>query len=106
VFCKGSLNPLEEKILPHVSSGDQLDVIIEFITPMDLGRQKGVWKVNIGEKRFGRLPIAVINTTAETIDEKIAHVVAMGFEPEDARKALEATSGDLNQAISQILLKA
>jgi len=106
VFCKGSLKPLEERILPAVPAGQTLDIITEFITPMELGKQKGIWKIHLGEKRFGRFPIRVINKTPETLEEKLAHMVAMGFDVEEARNSLEAASGDLNQAVSQVLHKA
>ncbi|CAG9336122.1 unnamed protein product [Blepharisma stoltei] len=102
VFAKGSLNPLEEITLPRIPAGQQQDVIIEFITPMELGKQKGVWKLQVGDKRFGRLPITVNAVTAETFEEKIARLVTMGFSEEEARRGLEAAKGDLNQAVSKI----
>lgn len=106
VFSKGSLTPLEEIILPEIQPGQQYDVILQFITPMEVGRQKGVWEIDVGVKKFGKLPITVNNVAEETLDDKIATLMSMGFTDEEARRGLESANGDVNQAASKLLLKA
>lgn len=107
VYKKGSLSGIQEVSIPAIEAGKKATVELEFKAPDTVGEHKGIWKVQINDKKFGKLTssfkaIKVPQEDLTSVDE----LMKMGFTLEQATIGLEAAKGDINMAVSQIFKRA
>lgn len=98
VLAKGDF-VAEDVFINEVQPGSNVVVTVAAKVPDVKASCSGVWKIVVGNKSFGRIK-ASVNVIQ---DIKAATLTKMGFDLEKAKLALEATNGDIDLAISQIL---
>jgi len=76
---------------------------VEFRAPETEGNHKGIWKLQIKNKKLGKLASKINVVKVPEADVKtLEQLMKMGFTLEQATLGLEASTGDINMAVSQI----
>ncbi|CAG9313571.1 unnamed protein product [Blepharisma stoltei] len=107
VYTKGSLEGIQEIDIPALPAGKKANIEVEFKAPLTEGKHKGIWKVQIKNKKLGKLAskINVVKVQPDDL-EGLTTLMKMGFTLDQAKIGLEASRGDVNMAVSQIFKRA
>ena len=99
---RGTFGMVESVRLGEVKPGEIVNIVVNVNVPAEQGKHHGVWGVMVNGECVGELRVKLL-AAAETVDAKAGTLESMGFNREQAVRALEESNGDLDVAISTIL---
>jgi hypothetical protein len=101
VILDDGMFEFEDAFIPEVKSGEVFDISVNVNVGLSEGVYLGTWRLVIGNKVFGKLKARVRCITDRSM---LVLVRNMGFDYPKAKLALASANGELNLAVSQILM--